>query len=315
MRSPEYNILNVNLEKIICESLFNVNGLKDDFVSNPAISLNPLLVNRQYLLLDGYKRFYDLKKMKKKSVDVILLNNIYIPSESLYYRYISMNISGEMNILQKISLYHFLILNESEPEKLSEWQKILNLPTNKSELSKISTTILDWPDHAKRYIQKYNLSHNQVKPILKVKNPDVKTLFKLGLELQIRAVELLQIFDIVNEIAIDKNQSITQLFAAEPFKTLIKNENQNRSQKLNLLKNHLFKLRYPVINKSQMEMDQLIRELKLSDKINIKFDRFFERDGLQIKLNINNHENFNRTLQILQDTKNSYIFKKIFNKI
>ncbi len=319
MKLPE-KISFLDIKSISDDNRFDLNTLSGYNSLKQSISktgiIEPLLIFKKddgLILIDGFKRLKISRSIGLKTIPALILSDSVPITEIIQLRYFSLiHEDNDLNILQKISLYVLLENEAQSPNELERWLVQLNLPKNPNQLKKIKR-LLKWPANAKSYINKYNASYKQIRFLLDQPAEVLSNLINLADELSIRLVEFLNIYDLLDETALNNNQSITNLINSRDIQEILKNGDLNRNQKLQRFKDLLFRLRFPAVSSSQENIKQKIKGLDFSDNFKILYDKNLERPGITIQINIKNPAKMNELLQKLNDKNNLSALQEILN--
>ncbi|MGD9487489.1 MAG: ParB N-terminal domain-containing protein [Calditrichaceae bacterium] len=310
---------NLNPDEIYIEADFNINLTPESVHLRSSIEqfgiLSPLICfynKGRIYVVDGYKRLDIAAELSLKSVPVTILDSSLDPSDIAKIRLFSLIYDSEPNIYQKIALYHFLVKNSVPPPELDTWRKRLNLPHDKSQMAKINRILL-WPEPFLRYINKYNATYRQLRPLLDKSETELSPIFDIGFQLSVRLVELINISELVFESALNKNTGIKKILNHESVRVVLSNDRLTKSQKTQHLKNALYSLRYPTISQHRDKTLQKIKEIDLPSGAQIKFDKSFESEGVQLIINIKHVNDFRTSLSQLDTDKNHKLMKELLD--
>jgi hypothetical protein len=319
MKLPE-KISFLDIKSISNDNRFDLNTLSGYNSLKQSISktniIEPLLIlkkDKRLILIDGFKRLKISRSIGIKTIPALILSDSVPITEIIQLRCFSLiHEDNDLNILQKISLYVLLENETQNPNELERWLVQLNLTKNPNQLQKIKK-LLKWPASAKSYINKYNASYKQIRFLLGQPAEVLSNLINLADELSIRLVEFLNIYELLDETALNNNQSITNLINSRDIQEILKNSDLNRNQKLQGFKDLLFKLRFPTVSSYQQNIKQKIKSLDFPDNYKILYDNNLERPGITIQINIKNSAEMTELLQKLNDKNNLSTLQEILN--
>jgi ParB family chromosome partitioning protein len=319
MKLPE-KISFLDIKSISNDNRFDLNTLSGYNSLKQSISktgiIEPLLIFKKddgLILIDGFKRLKISRSIGLKTIPALILSDSVPITEIIQLRCFSLiHEDNDLNVLQKISLYVLLENETQNPNELERRLVQLNLPKNPNQLKKIKK-LLKWPASAKSYINKYNASYKQIRFLLDQPAEVLSNLITLADKLSIRLVEFLTIYDLLDETALNNNQSITNLINSRDIQEILKNGDLNRNQKLQRFKDLLFKLRFPTVSSYQQNIKQKIKSLDFPDNFKILYDKNLERPGVTIQINIKNSTEMTELLQKLNDKNNLSALQEILN--
>ncbi|MGD9898285.1 MAG: ParB N-terminal domain-containing protein [Calditrichaceae bacterium] len=309
----------LNVNEIHLEPDFDINSSPESGQLRSSIYqfgiLSPLIcfINKDRIyVIDGYKRLNIAADLSLKSVPVIVLDSSFGFEKIAKIRLFSLNYDSEPNLYQKISIFHFLGINSVPIQELYAWRNQLNLPHNESQMDKIKR-ILQWPKPFLNYINKYNASYRQLRPLLDKSEAELQPIFDIGIQLSVRLVELINISELVFESALNKKVSIEEILSHDSVRVVLSNDQLTKSQKTQHLKSALFSLRYPAISQHRLKALQKTKDINLPPNAQIRFDNSFESEGLQLIINIKDENDFTSALSLLNTKKNIASLKELLD--
>ena len=129
-----------------------------------------------------------------------------------------------------------------------------------------------------------------------------------------RPVEFIKLSELLNECALNEGISIKEILEEESVNKILFDNEINRNQKTNQLKDIFHLRRFPVISKYRQKMDELNKQFK-TNHFMIYYDKTFERSGLQLNAAIKNAEDIEKLHNALNDSENKGILIKMLKQI
>jgi hypothetical protein len=304
------------LSEIRIEENFDINysGENGYKITNDNLSLYPLLISPQGLLIDGYKRYKQYSDLGKSSIPCLVLRDADSPSKCADYRFITLIENENLDILQKLKLLRFVEDSITSDEIARSWKQKLNLPRAAATINKLKT-ILSWPPSAHAYIHVYRMGHNQLKLFLDMGAEDISILFKLATDNNLRPIEFLNISTLVKEISLNNSKRVYDILSYPDVCDVFNRFKENRSQLLFHLKSALKQQRYPMLTEYQKRVSEIQKSLSLNSNINISYDKVFESGVLTIRMNISEINELRKCLTDLDRENNQYILSKMIDML
>jgi hypothetical protein len=276
--------------------------------------LYPIIISPSGLIVDGYKRYRLIKKLHRRQVETIIPDHLDNALACARYRKMTLSKSRDPDILQKVSLYNYIVLQSIPGSECDQFRRELNLPLSEDIQTKLNK-ILDWPELVKTYIHQFHLSHNQIKTYLDMPTEDLVLLFDLGSKLSMRPVELQKIATLMTDISLNRGCPLQNLFEDTSVSLVLNDSGLNRNQKIVHLKNVLTELRTPVITSYQKSIEDELKQLSLGENIRIRFDKTFESGSLHMDIKLSYAEELKQLAEDLGSENTLSIMKRIFEKI
>jgi hypothetical protein len=313
-----HNIVYLKLNDISVDEKFNINSFSGFSTIKESVSsvgiLYPLLgwkYNQSNLLIDGFKRLHLAKNSGQTELPFILLPSNYSMFDVIKIRYHNIkNEDVELNALQKISIYLLVKEINTSKDVLINWQKTLNLSSPEKFVQ-----LLIWPEIAKNYIKKYNVSQKQIRLLLDYDHETLAEIFFIAESLSIRIVELCKIIEMVSEIALNENTSVKSILDRMEVKSILQDENLNRNHKISKLKKILYEWRFPIISNYQKKISNQLKALSFNDSIQINYDQSFERSEIILSTKLKNFDDLKKFSHSISDKSNMETLKNILGTL
>ncbi len=250
--------------------------------------LSPIIIhdyNEPNQIIAGFCRFNAAVQLDLKEIPCHLYPKT-ISLQSVFYH----------SLLEHASIHHFKLIEKARIlDILSQlelsWKEIvpflslLELPRNQEIVKQLQSLLL-CHSAMTAYFEKYDFSLKQTLPLLDFPQDAQEKLAKLGLSMQIRSVELLQIGTMIHEIALRNEQSFIEKWKELSVDKHFEDETYTRSQRIDILKKQLNALRFPKLTSWQKEIKQNLKNMHLPPHLQINWDRTLEKSGLQLQINL-----------------------------
>lgn len=267
------------------------------------------------VIIDGFKRYQIALDLRCVSIPTMVLPNSVNLFEAIKLRYDDLKYQrDDLNILQKMTIYQLLLKNQAGDSKIDWWVRRMNLPADRNLLSK-TMRILTWPQHAQIYLHHYHVSLQNIRALLDQNNSTITELFHFAITLSIRPVELNEIYNYCNDIALNSNKNFTDIIRHPDIMAILENSIKNRNQKLVAIKRLLYQWRFPLISHYQKTLDQKLSDLAFPSNFNMAYDKQFENSELVLQIRINNEESLLNAIKVFSDDKKMTLLKSIIDLI
>ena len=144
------------------------------------------------------------------------------------------------------------------------------------KICKLDTPLLNYCENKK-------FSFKQLKQLTFIDKEIIKIYSKELYKFNFSARNFEEIINMSNDLLKRKHFSITQLI--QLIKTIQSKTSHDQQMKTTQLKKSLFELSHPTLTKKNNQILSSIKELKISKKININWDKSLENKGINISMN------------------------------
>jgi hypothetical protein len=299
-------IENILISQITYKNDFDINfpysaESLEESIRNKGV-ITPLLAyksEQKYVLIDGFQRFRIAKQLHIESLPLNIIKLADDFEEMLLLRYnLLISVNDDLNVLQKAHFFKLIKTHFGATKSMAKWLQLLKIPKD-HQIAKI----LSWSQNTFRYLIKYNVSYNQIKLFFDFNNDDIEILFNLASRLSMRPVEFIKLGEILNECALNEQSSIKNILEDDLYKQILTNDEINRNQKINQLKDAVYKRRFPVISDYRQRMESLNKQFN-SSGFTVNYDKNFERSGLQLNSLIKNEDDIKKLQEALNNSVN-----------
>lgn len=305
----------IKLRDVSKDYKFDINALCNMDVLEESIRshgfLSPLLAWREedkIILVDGFKRLKIAKNAGINELPFIFLPDSKKLTDIVHIRHHDILLKNpELNILQKTAIYQIIKQSHASKDILNIWQRKLNL-SKPERFNKL----LSWPVNAREYIYQYNISAKQIIFSLEYNYDQIEEIFNFAELLSIRIVEINKIIEMVNEISLNEQVTVSEILRSENIQSILNNPSYNRNQKIAMIKSILYNWRFPRISQLRSKLQQEIKSLSLPGNINFEFDQTFEKSEIIISARLKNIEDVKKLSTDISNEANLKSFKKVF---
>ncbi|MEA3500151.1 MAG: ParB N-terminal domain-containing protein [Candidatus Marinimicrobia bacterium] len=272
------------------------NSIINSGINNPIT----LLQKRNELIpVHGFRRIEIAKKLNLSEIPVKIYSDEK-SAEKLFKESVLENmINTELNIYEKCKIIQILNTHFSDHDKYY-WQKLLELPLDKKFASTINS-ILQFPNEWIEFFINKNVPFKRIMTFSKIKN--IELLSKL-LPLNIGLNKMEQMFQFLFEISQRDEINVKSILNNIDFEGILKAPNLKDKQDIvKVLYNKLYDLRYPLQSQYLKIIDEKVDKLKLPNNIKIRYDKTFERSGINFNINVNSKNDLHNSIKWLDKNR------------
>lgn len=267
---------------------------------------NPIkLIQKQneLILVHGFRRIEIAKKLNLSEVPVRIYSEEKAAEELFKESVLENTINIELNIYEKCKIIQ--ILNTHFPDyNRYYWQKLLKLPLDSKYESTIKS-ILQFPNEWVEFFINKNVPLKRIMIFSKIK--EIKLLSKL-LPLNIGLNKMEQMFHFLFEISQRDEINIKSILNNIDFEGAFKAPTSKDKQDIvKILHKKLYDLRYPLQSQYLKIINKKIDNLKLLNNIKIRYDKTFERAGINFNININRKNDLHNSIKWLDKNRDKII--------
>lgn len=121
--------------------------------------------------------------------------------------------------------------------------------------------------------------------------------------------DLIEVIEILNDLAKMKRQKIEDLISRKSFKDVFVSPLTNK-QKRDRFMSALRELRYPELTRYEKKFNEILGKFVLDPKCRINYPKFFEDEGIVLNLKIHNEHDLEECMDSL--ARNKKFFKELF---
>jgi len=315
-------IVEIPLKEILEDFFFCFTSASDSYLLKRSIResgiRSPLRVVRTeqgYRLFSGFKRYRVATELKLRSVPVTVCSE-EIPLREVFRDVLLGHLScRSLSLVEKARVLRILgELDVSWESLRTDFLPLLDLPEESKVVQEVKD-LLAFPAAVQEYIEKYGLSLKQTRMFAKLSPKQQELFIRLGTGLQIRAVELSEIislfYDIVGREAIPMEQVYDEL----GIDALLENSEFSRNEKILQIKRELYKRRYPRLSSWNESLERWKKEMTLSEKIRLSWDRSLEAPGIVLRTEIRSVEDVEEIAALLSKEENRRRFEEMLKVV
>jgi hypothetical protein len=307
MYTPNITFSSIAIGKLLLpENLFD----QSDFnVQKNSLSLIPLIVYEtqgKYQIIDGCKRY--LQAIKNNQLECIcsILSPAPDQKEAALLR-IAQNRNRSLSLNEKLLYLEWLRINLTG----NEYSEIAaSLPITSSERHDMEK-VIPLPDHISISLKKGQIDLNVIPELLLLDQNDQNSILKFFSLLQFSRSSQRELIEWVPEIAFRDKTTVPLVINSAEIMEIIANSSTNQPQKMQKIRDLLYRRRFPTLTKLKDQWIDLARKTNPDpSRIQLIPSEAFEKNRLEIKITISSADEI---LSIFEKLKNipSDLWKKL----
>jgi hypothetical protein len=256
--------------------------------------INPPLVDTdeegRVRIVAGYRRILALKSLGEKQVRCTDLSGEGLAaSEKLLVAFYDNLATRRFNGMEKAMILQRLTNHFREEEVVSRYMPLLGLPSHRPTLH-IYTRLNGLESELQAAFAKDGISPKTVRALLGMDSPSRSVCFKWLSNLNFNFNQQSQFIEFAIDLSLIYKKSISNLFAGEPFVSIISDEEMNTPQKAKAALNYLRSLRMPQLSRAERVFREMTRDLDLPKDVRLHHTPFFEGPDYRLELHFRNGE-------------------------
>jgi len=174
--------------------------------------------------------------------------------------------------------------------------------------------ISNLPEPALNLIHQGNISLKAASKMQFFQEETIKCFLKIFSKIKASNNKQLEIIQYIMEISKRDAINIEFFLQNQEIQEIILNENREPLLKTKLLREYLFKLRFPTIFKTRQKVQKQINNLKLGNKIRFVPSENFENQNYSISFNAKNYIEFKENIKILNTVLENSALKELIDQ-
>ena len=306
-REKEIRLSNIDLndksyiftfEPKISDMIFSIKKIG---LINPPI-LRYKSKDSKYILVSGFKRVLSLLHLNREKVIAHIIDEgENIEEIDLFQLSLFENLSmRSLNPIEKsiiISKLHYEF-GYSVPAIIDKYFEMLNLGRNR-KVFQIYSTLENLEDNIKASIVDESISPETGFVLAGFELADRKCLYKIISELKLGKNRQKEFIKLLEDIAKREHKSIAEIVVENNLTKNLNNDELNINLKVNRLRTHLRKLRYPIMTTVEERFNVIRKELKLPPTMIFRHPENFEGNTFSIEIKFKNQDEFEAQVELL----------------
>ena len=282
-------------------------SIKDIGLLNP-----PLLIknNSHYTVVCGFRRIAACQRLGLGSIDARILDALTKKYECVKYAIVDNAFQRPLNLIEKSRSIDMLSGFFDDPDNLVRELSTMGLPENQSIIQKIKK-LRYLPQAIQNGILSNTLSLPMALELGNLETAAGESLTKLFDRLKLGLNRQREIITLAKEIANRDDIPLIGVLNENALQEIINNNNFDRNQKTQQIRQYLKRLRFPHITKAERSFEKHKKKLNLKKGVKLIPPEHFESTIYTLKFNFSNLDD----LQKHQSTFDAIIRNPSIKKI
>ena len=270
-------------------------------------------LNNQYIIVSGFNRIKASIHNKEDTIFVYTMKPDAGEYQCLLKSITALSFKRQLSQAELIRSIKLLNKFLDEKQIADRSAAIFNMELNVIFIKDL-LNIANLPEPALELIHKGNISFKTAKRILFFQKETIKSFLKIFSKIKASNNKQLEIIQYIVEISKRDAVNIEVFFQNHEIQKIILNEKSEPLLKTKLLREYLYKLRFPTIFKIHQKVQEKINNLKLGNKIKFVPPENFESQNYSISFNAKNYIEFKANLKTLNTVLENSALKELFDQ-
>lgn len=264
----------------------------------------PLVIeeNERLVVVCGFRRLAALLSLAENRIPVQLLPPSTPRSELAVMAISDNTYQRDLNVVEQ-SRGYALIKRHCDPAE--DWRRLADLsglPGSGKAMARI-LPVVEMPQTLQDTILDGGIALPVAQKINRLADNDKMAMIALFRQISAGLNVQRELFDLATEISRRDGVSIASLLSQRQVASILENDQTPTPQKVQQLRGHLKRMRFPELSRTEQAYNQTIKQLRLSPRIQIQPPPFFEGKTYRVTLSVESR----RQLKSLQDTLDQII--------
>ena len=285
-------------------------------IKNIGLINPPILIKNKikYTIICGFRRIAACRMLGLLNIEAKILGSITNEIDCVKCAITDNSFQRPLNLIEQSRSLFMLSGFFKDITNLADAASSLGLPHNPSLIKKIINIY-----HLPLFIQNCILSNSIPFPMaleLGTFEKDVGITFaKIFNDLKLGLNKQRELITLINEISLRENIPVIKVIQESGFQEILQNDELDRTKKTEKLRFYLKKRRYPSITRAEQKFEELVKELKLGNSVELLPPKNFEGNTFIIKLHFNNLKDLQDHSDTLEGILQNPIFKKQMSEV
>ena len=278
--------------------------------------LTPLYViqtDARYRPLSGFHRLEIARTLSLEQISVRIVDSAEI-SRTFYQILLEQSGHQPFNLMEKARVVSIIKNHLLFEESITRIGPLLELPREKDKLDRLAA-LADLPVSVQTYLETYPVPFKQLNLLFRFDAEDQARLTRLGLDLQIRSVELFEMARLCLDISKREKIAIPDVLERIDLPEILDNGERTRNQKIDLIKIRLRVLQSPQVVQWNEAIHKAVRSMQLESNIRFSWDHQLEAPGVQFSARLESEADFEAFKSRINSPETEKQLKKIFEII
>jgi hypothetical protein len=253
-------------------------------------------------IVSGYRRILALLALDWDVIPCVDLTDSGMTDADMLILNLHDNFSiRSFNNLEKYMIIKRLLSYISIEDICEHYMDALNI-SNKREID-LLIKFEGLTEELKNVVAKGQISMKALEHLLDMENSDLIIILKFMTELNLNFNQQLLFIELINDISIKEDVSISTVLAEEAFSELINDHIKNNPQKAKRLLDRARARRFPILTENEKAFNRLISDINLPKNTRIKHTPFFEGPNYTLEISFKDGEMLKNTIDRLAKTQ------------
>jgi len=269
-------------------------------------------LNNRYIIVSGFNRIKASIHNKKDTIFVYTMKPDASEYQCLLKSITSLSFKRQLSQAELIRSCKLLNKFLDEKQIADKSAAIFNMELNKRFIKDL-LNIANLPEPALELIHKGSISFKTAKRMQIFQQEIIKSFLNIFSKIKASNNKQLEIIQYIEEISKRDATSIEVFFQNHEIQKIILNEKSEPLLKTKLLREYLYKLRFPTIFKTRQKVQRKINNLKLGNKIRFVPPENFESQNYSISFNAKSYIEFKANVKMLNSVLENQKLKEVFD--
>ncbi len=270
-------------------------------------------LNDQYIIVSGFNRIKASIHNKKDTISVYTMEPDAGEYQCLLKSITALSFKRQLSQAELIRSIKLLNKFMDEKQIADKAAAIFNMELNVIFIKDL-LNIANLPEPALELIHKGNISFKTAKRMQFFQQETIKSFLKIFSKIKASNNKQLEIIQYIVEISKRDAVNIEVFFQNHEIQKIILNEKSEPLLKTKLLREYLYKLRFPTIFKIRQKVQRKINNLKLGNNIKFVPPENFESQNYSISFNAKNYIEFKANVKTLNNVLEKQKLKEVFDQ-
>ncbi len=277
----------------------------------------PLTVHKyenKYRIISGFRRCHAARVLGLDSIPVYQsdpnqLGAAFLQALSVH------SVQWEITLIEKARILHILkSLGLSGETQWEQFFPLLDIP-KKGRVADDIMRLLSFSSQVQNYIERHNLSLKQTAMFDSMDEETQEIFVSLAIRLEIRAVELGRIIELIRDIAGKECIPMDQVLGGKHLQTILNDKERTRDQKIALMKSKLNARRYPRLTEWNKALSTQRKQLALPPFAQLDWNPALESPGLTLRATLRSIEDVENLTNQLSKAAALEAFQSMFEVV
>lgn len=262
-----------------------------------------------FQLIAGFKRLACAQFLGLSTMPVV----VHEASEEtvFYHALLEHRAMHAMNVVEKARVLQIIERVELSDSIKTDFLKLLDLPDQSNLLDAVKS-ILSLTGEVQSYIAQYNLSLRQSQMFTGLCDKDQLHFVQLAHTLNVRGVELGDLIETVQSIAVREDLQIQDVLSNDAMTSVLRDDNLTISTRISRIKEMLTERRYPRLSAWNRELDSAGKSMRLPNDARLSWDKSLERPGILLQARMKSVAEVEALTDALQVSETLTRFQRMF---